>query len=410
MTRASELRTSVGRITLALHGIGACAWLWLMPGGFPLTHPRFLLNRVLPGALLVAVCGAAFDPIRRSTVLIGLAACWASASIAARASFPISASRLWIAGLGLAIVMMWTGRRPRIERSSRPTRDSWVAITIGATIGAAALLCERPPPPSTHPMSSTGSTPREPATPHSASSALAVPCGPLVVHVDPSLSFDGVSVDGAWPWLAPARATRNSPHPDVAIVHGEPLRMTRITATTDVPRPVYAHLSSFTRVWITGHRSLAARFSPAPDVSIEIVPSDYPAGRPARAAYLDASGVLRVVEASSGEKGPFHVLASGPLDRASPLSLTLFDAELPVCRVTLHDWAAQASTELSPTGGWGFPQNAIELERVGDAANAPVVITFALASTSMGRGWDVVGHAAGVYRNRIAFESLAASP
>ena len=45
---------------------------------------------------------------------------------------------------------------------------------------------------------------------------------------------------------------------------------------------------------------------------------DYPFGRPARFAYVDEARRFRVVEASSGEKGPFHILAEGRLEPMSP--------------------------------------------------------------------------------------------
>ena len=48
-----------------------------------------------------------------------------------------------------------------------------------------------------------------------------------------------------------------------------------------------------------------------------------------------------------------------------------------------------------------MPVNAIELVRGGDADTAPVLISFSLAATNIGRGTASVGHAAGVYRNRI---------
>ena len=67
-----------------------------------------------------------------------------------------------------------------------------------------------------------------------------------------------------------------------------------------------------------------------------------------------------MVQATSGEKGLFHPLASGRLDRGQPLTITILDRDQPVASLTLLDWSSQASTELSPTAGWGLPQNAIE--------------------------------------------------
>ncbi|MFN7134270.1 MAG: hypothetical protein ACK4N5_19480, partial [Myxococcales bacterium] len=132
-------------------------------------------------------------------------------------------------------------------------------------------------------------------------------------------------------------------------------------------------------------------------------PFDYPVGRPIRAAYLDASGRFRIVEAGSGEKGPFTTVGEGPLD--GPLSIDVLDERGPACRITLRDWAAQVSTALSPTAGWGLPQNAIEFARLG-VLPAESWILVTLAATSLGRGWDTVGHGPGVYRNRVRLEPL----
>jgi hypothetical protein len=129
-------------------------------------------------------------------------------------------------------------------------------------------------------------------------------------------------------------------------------------------------------------------------------------GRPAGFAFLDRDGSFRVVEATSGEKGPFRTLASGRLGREEPLSITLLDRGRPEGTIALADWARQADTSLSPTAGWGAPANAIEFSLSGNAPSAPASIFVTLASTSIGRGWDCVGHTAGTYRNRILFEKV----
>jgi len=38
------------------------------------------------------------------------------------------------------------------------------------------------------------------------------------------------------------------------------------------------------------------------------------------------------------------------------------------------------------------------------------MIWFTLAGTSVGRGWDTVGHKSGKYRNRVVVEPLVAPP
>jgi hypothetical protein len=165
-------------------------------------------------------------------------------------------------------------------------------------------------------------------------------------------------------------------------------------------------LNTYCELGLYGHKALSISFSPCPDQRIEVTYFQYPVGRPQRCAYVDAGGTFRVVEAASGEKGPFKPLASGPLARGEPLTITLYDADVPLCRITLEDWSAQAGTDLSPTAGWGLPVNVIEFSRYGEAPSSPVGISVTLAGTSVGRGWDSVAHAAGTYRNRMRVEAL----
>ena len=145
-------------------------------------------------------------------------------------------------------------------------------------------------------------------------------------------------------------------------------------------------------------------FSPSADVTVDVLPYDYPFGRPARFATLHPGGRFQVVEASSGEKGPFTVLADGTLGD-EPLEMTLHDGDAVAATIRLHDFASQASTELSPTAGWGIPQNDVTFRL--DEITGDVEIHVGWASTGIGRGWDTVGHAAGVYRNRIDVELAA---
>ena len=81
-----------------------------------------------------------------------------------------------------------------------------------------------------------------------------------------------------------------------------------------------------------------------------------------------------------------------------------------MARISLVDWSSQVDTTLSPTAGWGVPVNAIEFSLVGDEPSSPASIFVTLAATSVGRGWDCVGHNPGTYRNRILFEAVGDSP
>jgi hypothetical protein len=175
-----------------------------------------------------------------------------------------------------------------------------------------------------------------------------------------------------------------------------------VNARSRLTGPVWSHLNTFTELSFIADGRLSILFSPCPSTPIEVVESDYPIGRPARFAYLDDREVLHVVEARSAEKGPFRELASGPLRKNDAITLTLSGDGGPMFRVTLHDWASQAGTQLSPTAGWGVPVNAIEFFKRPAAAQ----ISITLAGTSVGRGYDSVGHAPGVYVNRVSLETL----
>ena len=180
----------------------------------------------------------------------------------------------------------------------------------------------------------------------------------------------------------------------------------RLEAMARLPLPVFSHLNSFCDLEVSGHRGLSLSFSPCPEMLIDVRPADYPTGRPLRLAYRDARGGFHVVEATSGEKGPFRELAGGRLARSEPLAITLHDLGVAQARVVIEDWAAQAGTALSPAAGWGVPVNAIEFSLDGERPGSPAGIYITLAGTSVGRGWDSVGHAAGTYRNRMKIEIL----
>jgi hypothetical protein len=53
--------------------------------------------------------------------------------------------------------------------------------------------------------------------------------------------------------------------------------------------------------------------------------------------------------------------------------------------------------------------NAIEFSLEGDAPGSEAALFITLAGTSVGRGWDTVGHAAGTYRNRMRIAPVAAA-
>lgn len=69
------------------------------------------------------------------------------------------------------------------------------------------------------------------------------------------------------------------------------------------------------------------------------------------------------------------------------------------CSFEFADWAAQASTALSPSAGWGVPQNSIQFFY--NPTQTHVLILLTLADTGPGIGWDAVGHTGGGYRNGL---------
>lgn len=179
--------------------------------------------------------------------------------------------------------------------------------------------------------------------------------------------------------------------------------MIELEAISHLPRRVDSHLNTYCQLTIAGHRRLAVSFSPCPEARIEIKPIGYPVGAPARIAFIDANEGFHIVEATSGEKGPYTALAGGRLKRGEALTITFYDDDRPIGYLVLDDWASQVSTAPSPTAGWGLPQNAIEFSLSDDAPASAANLFITLASTSVGRGWDSVGHAPGVYRSRVIF-------
>jgi hypothetical protein len=418
------------------HAIGASGWLWFMPHEFPVAHPRFWANDMVPIALLVVTVIALWGARRQRyaivrVTLLALAVMWAAAAISGRVIFPISTQRRWLAPLGLAAAVGIGAFGPRLREVRWPKVMTPIAVLLGVGIGSMLPWLQRAPEPSTHPLNAAvppltvlpaSAEPLQPRT-RRVGIALVQPNdgqitigqGRYVLYVQPLLSFVSRSPDRCWTSLAP-RELRVGPRrrllADDGVLHYEDDGRSTlavegrdasiaIDATSELPQPVFSHLNSFCELQVAGHRKLSVSFSPCPDAKIDVLPSDYPIGRPARCAYLGADNTFRVVEARSGEKGPFRELARGALRRADPLTMTFHDDSVAFCTITLKDFAAQVSTDLSPTAGWALPMNAIEFSLSEARPTSPASIFVTLAGTSVGRGWDSVGHAAGVYRNRM---------
>lgn len=434
------MTTAIGRIfwlfVLLSHAAAAAGWGWLAPGGFELSHPRFWTNRAAPAIVLgaVAMAGWASRQGRLGTtraILVAIPAAWAAGAIASRFAFPATFALLFLiplfvaAILGTAVVLTFRGMA---DRSRRPLG---LGLAAGLSLGVAMPIAFRPPPAATRPMdvhspprihgvATIAGMLRERTFVSPGDGSATVRVAPLRITVQPLLTFQARSPDGAPTVLVPASeregrslqlvgASSSSTSVDLrykadyeASLHVEDTGgTTRLEATAALPTSIWSHLNGFCDVNVLGHRRLSLAFSPCPDVQIEVRPMDYPFGRPLRFAFLDASGRFRIVEATSGEKGPFRELAAGPLKRGEELRIELFDEGRPIATIVLEDWSSQVDVQLSPTAGWGAPANAIEFCLSGDETTSPASIYISLASTSVGRGWDCVGHRAGTYRNRV---------
>ncbi len=431
---------------LTAHATIAVAWWWLMPGGFPLSHPRFWLNSVLPWIVLATVLWARLargvrGEIVRQAVLSAIVSMWIASAISARLVFPTTFQLIWLAPLlaGLLMAGAWLAQFGGTIRRTAVT----VAILIGTAMGAMLPIAQRPDAPDTRPLKIAAPGLPPDAVPvsdfrtialasgvqvHPGEGLIMCSSGRMLIGVQPLLTFISRSPDGAPVLLARRRERIGPPRQLVGLRRSDAtvdlsyrddgasfLRidatdasgLVRVESTTRLERTVWSHLNTFTELTVTGHRKLSLAFSPCPDARIEVHPMGYPFGRPARFAYLDAADVLRVVEARSAEKGPFTTLAWGHLRRTDPLSLTVFDEAVPVFRITLDDWAVQAGEQLSPTAGWRVPVNAIEFALQSDTPASAGGIFVTLAATSVGRGFDSVGHRSGAYRNRMTIERLS---
>jgi hypothetical protein len=426
---------------LTAHGTAAVAWWWLLPGGFGVCEARFWVNEVLPLCVLALVVTLRFGIRNRETLRDGLLAVfpafWIAVGVSARLVFPESARWFWLAPLGLGVALL------AATLAAKPPRAAWVgvAIVIATVLGAVMPVAERGADPDTRPLATTSSSPPPdfPAPSETRAITLAPdvkldPGDPVVtllngrvtLAVQPVLTFVSRSPDRCWTLFA-SKPQRDGPTRRLTGLarDGETVRLLHradvesvtdfrpspaggidIDSQTFLPAPIYSHLNTFAELTVSGHRKLAVAFSPCPDARIEFRPFTVRGDLPGRAAYLAADGSFKVVQARRAEKGPFTTLAQGRLRRGEPLTLTLYDQDRPIFELTLADWSSQAGVQPSPTAGYGLPVNALEFSLDGDSDRSAGGVWITLAATSVGRGWDSVGHAAGTYRNRLHVRAL----
>ncbi len=415
----------------------------MLPGGFDVGQLKFWCNHVAcPGLALVMAVGCCIDLHPRRAIVgslaRGLATLWLSAGLSALVLFSTSMLDKGLFAMAVGALMLVAA-----ARTVEPPRPALrvATITSFATVSLMMVLAQRGPAPSTHPALSLIDQlwvrqTQEPSWSFASPALGAVSVNAhresvyvardrYTLRLEPLLTFTSRSTDRGWTLFASDEDRRGptrrhlaseakplgyvvdygpsdaGPHEYARLALMGAGASLEIEAQAAVTEPVYSHLNSFTTMQFVGHRSLRLEFSACPGQLVEPLPHDYPVGRPLRLAALDQQGRFRIVEATSAEKGPFAPLAEGELKRGEPLTITLHDEGKPRLALTFDDWSAQLSTEPSPTAGWGMPQNAITFTRKAADPTSDVTLELTLANTSVGRGFESVGHSAGVYRNRI---------
>ncbi len=430
--------------------------------GFALSSPRFWSQQVLPWFVAAAcLTSLVLLALRRTKAFVGLMyvfpAAYLSGAVTARIIFPISSTSdlqyslywpcvfrwgFWIPLLVCGVLLLCLAVLTGLRR-----RRYWALIVpaslFGLFLGSFFIWSQRADAPSTRPYSErfVRAMASERADDSHEVAIFGVKLKPvgnaiefdvahLTVLVRPMMTFFSPSPDRCWTCFAPwDYGIENSREHDFTAhdvdgaymaYEGERPAWLRvglrqdgdsplhIEAHTFLPEPVYSHLNEFCRVTIRGHKRLSLVFSPMPGSPVELQESPHPdAWNNIREfGYLDADGIFHWAKGAQKEYGPYTEIASGALGRDEPLTMTVLDDGIPMCRVILHDWTSQLSVAASPTAGWGVPANSI-YPRVGPRQDgSPVRILFHLAATHVGRGYDSVGHAAGVYRNRITIEPI----
>ena len=253
-------RAGPGVIILVIHIVGAGAWWWLLPGGFPVGHPRFWSNQVLPLAmLLVGLVGLwAFRSKRHKTFLAALyvfPSGWLAAALSSRVIFPISARGwwavlLWAVWLGSVVrrsnSLLKKGDRhlaaaqfpqsfdcssepvPVFSQAANPgawfpNRASIIVAILAALTGGLVPLSQRSPLPSTTPanepfpdvmltadaeLTQLPIMLREDVQVVPRDGSINVRCEHVSVRLQPLLTFISRSPDRCWSVLAP-RADRD---------------------------------------------------------------------------------------------------------------------------------------------------------------------------------------------------------
>ncbi len=273
-------------IFFVLHVFGALLWAFSVAGGFPLFHSHFLSNRALPAvvaAVSLAGIATAFrkQPRWNSTLLLGLGACWATASLTTLVLFPQSGIRLAIVGaIGAAILIRSALRTHHPDPKSPVTAAILIPLLL---VGMLLPWTQRAAPASTHPLNPTW--PVLPASSEQPAPPQWIPLGThaqfmpetaslrlvhqgCTLNVDPLLTFHSRSLDRFWTLFAtrdlheppPRSLTAWRSHSNqihtvytgFGTDHIEAAHTTHdtveLTAFTRLAEAVYSHLNTFTEI------------------------------------------------------------------------------------------------------------------------------------------------------------------
>lgn len=394
-------------LALVLQAIAVSAAMWRAPWTFPLSSALWWQSTgfVLAAWGLVAIATWAASRARAEVLTAAMlvpTGLLLAVGISGRLLFTATSGRFWggIAGLGL----LWALALSRTIRGFEGWNRGFVLLGVlaGAPWGVAWSIARIPAPAGTHPAGGRLAPAGEEGV--VTSGTLRVPCRGATLVVRPVLTFKDSSADGFWPGLVA------SPYAVDPALEGDQRSasvrvvedggVTSIDVVRNLRGPVHSHLNSYTDLVIEGARQPGVQF-PAAAGTFELLPFDYPKGRPARFAYLSAQEQLVVAQAADAEKGPFRTLSSGALKRGAPLDVVITDGALPLCRVSFLDFTAQADVTSSPTAGDGVPTNVVQFGVPMFPVEGKPWLHLSLAESGIGAGRDAVTHAAGVYRNRV---------
>lgn len=172
-----------------------------------------------------------------------------------------------------------------------------------------------------------------------------------------------------------------------------------IAARSALRQDTWSHLNHCLLISVNGHRHLSLRCSAIDQLDLPLEP-----GQAQRFLALEPTGHLAAWRCAEREKGPFRQLGSG--QTGDHVWLTLCDNGVPFIRFDVSDWLAQASTAISPTAGVPVPEHALECLVTGRQSGSTVLLWFSFAATSLGKGFQTVGHASGTYRMNVVVETL----